>query len=139
VDNVEVHASNNLLGELEKIIRKHGMPESAVSAKSLALKEAEENGKYYQIGEYLRFKKPDNEDIIIFVDKKPRGKINFKLYGFTGESYSAKIKINLDGKTKVLSTDYYRSHNNIVLWFVDQAIRREILNEGETNRFIGGC
>lgn len=151
VNNVEVHASSNLFGELEKIIGKHGMPDS-VSAQSLALREAEENGEYYSIGEYLKFAKPDNADITVFVDKEPRGTIYFvpdekkkRSYqnaggAYSGEYYPTNIKVIVNGKEITMGKNMWCiSQANITLLELDRRIRKEILNESETQKFIGGC
>ena len=149
VGKVDFQASDNFIGELEKIIGTHGMPDSANSAKSLVLKEAENEGDFYTIGEYLKFGKSDHADITVFLDKEPKGIIQFipdeekesSYRGAHSEEYCpTNIKVDVDGKIITAERNMWCiSQENMTLWSLDKKIRKEILNEVNTYRFISGC
>jgi hypothetical protein len=149
VSDIEVQASNNLFDELEKIVGKYGLPESAVSAQSLVLKEAEESGEYSQIGEYLTFIKSNHHDVTIFLNTIPKGTIKFisdrkskNLYRgcYSSEYWPTNIEINFGGKLITTKRNMYcRSQENVTLWELDETIRKKILHEKDSNKFIRDC
>ena len=109
--NIDLQTSPCFIGELERVIEKHGMPPCAYDAHSLIIEEAKNKGEYLQIGEYLKFKEANHSGITIFLNKIPKGNIEFTLdkekkdsyHGhYKNEYYPTNIKIDLCKKIKMV-------------------------------------
>ncbi len=148
IGNIELQTSKNLIGELEKIIEKYGMPDSAISAQSLILKEAKRNGDYSKIGEYLEFVKSNHSNITVFLDNELKGTIQFipdeekrnsYIGAYPGEYDPVNIRIDVNGKVITIEKNMWCcGQGNVTLWELDEKIREEILNEKVAHRFVEG-
>lgn len=144
VEKIDFQANDELFGELETIIKKHGIPESAHEAQSKILEEAKNNGKYYSISDYLEFA-PSNE-ITVFIDRIPKGTIKFisderKRNSYEGpyksEYYPTKILVDIDGRKIIDNRNMWNcGQDSVTLWDLDGRIRREILDEINLHEFV---